>query len=77
MIMQKAFSFNNNYKLAIVSRVFGNQTTVEPVYYGHLGTSKKGPGVLILLVILYEKVTFGASTKCLDFAGVHIFKCPH
>ena len=42
MIMQKAFSFNNNYKLATVSRMFGNQATVESVYYGHLGTSKKG-----------------------------------
>ena len=54
--------------------------TVEPVYYGHLGTGKKCPdyqGVLIFQVILYEKVPFGTLTKCLDDAGVRIFKCPH
>ena len=51
-------------------------STVVPVYYGHLGTSKKFPdyqGVLIFQVILYDKVP---STKCLDYAGVLIFKCP-
>ena len=56
------------------------ECTVEPVYYGHLGTSKKCPdyqGLLIFQVILYEKVSFGTSTKCLDYAGVHIFKGPH
>ena len=54
--------------------------TVEPVYYGHLGTDKKCPdyqGVLIFQVILYDKVQFGTSPKCLDYAGVLIFKCPH
>ena len=34
-------------------------------------------GVLIFQVILYDKVQFGTSAKCLDYAGVHIFKCPH
>ena len=32
--------------------------TLEPVYYGHLGTNQKCPGyqdVLILQVILYDK----------------------
>ena len=24
-----------------------------------------------------DKVTFGTSTKCVDYAGVLIFKCPH
>ena len=46
---------------------------MEPVYYGHLGTSKKCPdyqGVLIFQVILYEKGSFGTSTKCVDYAGV-------
>ena len=41
--------------------------TLECVYYGHLGTSKKCPdyqGVLIFQVISYEKVPFGTSTKC-------------
>ena len=54
-------------------------STVVPVYYGHLGTSKKFPdyqGVLIFQVILYDQVPFGTSTKCLDYAGVLIFKCP-
>ena len=34
-------------------------------------------GVLVFQVILYEKVTFGTSSKSLDYAGVHILKCPH
>ena len=51
--------------------------TVEPVNYGHLGTSKKCPDYQGVQVILYEKVPFGSSTKCLDYAGVHIFKCPY
>ena len=33
--------------------------------------------VQIIQVILYEKVPFGASTKCLDYAGVHIFSSVH
>ena len=52
-----------------------NSPTVEPVYYGHLGTDKKCPdyqGVLIFQVILYDKVQFGTSAKCLDYAGVRI-----
>ena len=51
---------------------FGNCTEVESVKYGDLGTRKKCPhyqGVPIFQVILYEKV--------LDYAGFHIFKCPH
>ena len=54
--------------------------TVEPVYYGHLGTSKKCPdngGVFIFQVILHIQVSFVTSSKCLDYAGVLIFKCPH
>ena len=52
--------------------------TVEPVYYGHLGTSQKYPdyqGVLIFHVSLYDKAPFGNITKCMDYAGVPIFKC--
>ena len=51
--------------------------TVEPVYYGHLGTNQKYPdyqGVLIFQVNLHDKAQFG--TKCVDYAGVLIFKCP-
>ena len=56
------------------------ENTVEPVYYGHLGTSKKCPdyqGALVFQVILYEKVPFETLPKCLDYVGVQIFKCPH
>ena len=54
-------------------------TTVEPVYYGHLGTSQKCPdyqGVLIFQVSLHDDVSFGTTARCVDYAGVHIFKCP-
>ena len=53
--------------------------TVEPVYYGHLGTSQKCPdyqGVLIFQVSLHNNVSFGTTARCVDYAGVHIFKCP-
>ena len=35
-------------------------------------------GILIFLVSLYHKVCtiFGTITKCVDYAGVLIFKCP-
>ena len=54
-------------------------STVEPVYYGHLGTSQKCPdyqGVLIFQVSLHDNVSFGTTARCVDYAGVHIFKCP-
>ena len=57
----------------------GNSNTVEPVYYGHLGTSQKCPdyqGVLIFQVSLHDNVSFGTTARCLDYAGVHIFKGP-
>ena len=53
--------------------------TVEPVYYGHLGTNQRCPdyqGVLIFQVSLYDKALFGTIARCPDYAGVHIFKCP-
>ena len=40
--------------------------TVEPVYFGHLGTNQKCPdyqGVLIFQVILDDKVPFRTTTK--------------
>ena len=55
------------------------QHTMEPVYYGHLGTSLKCPdyqGVLIFQVSLHDNVSFGTTARCVDYAGVHIFKCP-
>ena len=57
----------------------GTYGTVEPVYYGHLGTSQKCPdyqGVLIFQVSLHDNVSFGTTARCLDYAGVHIFKGP-
>ena len=53
--------------------------TVEPVYYGHLRSTHKYPdyqGVLIFQVSSYDKASFGTITKCVDYAGVPIFKCP-
>ena len=55
------------------------QYTVEPVYYGHLGTNQRCPdyqGVLIFQISLYDKAPFGTIARCPDYAGVHIFKCP-
>ena len=55
-------------------------STVGPVHYEQLWTNQKSPdyqGALIFQVILYDKVPFGTSTKCVDYAGVIILKCPH
>ena len=52
--------------------------TVEPVYYGHLGTNQKCPdyqGVLIFQVSSYDKAPFGTITKCVDYARV-LISCP-
>ena len=57
-----------------------NLISVEPVYYGHLGTSKKCPdyqGVLIFQVILCDEVHYGTSATCVDYPGVLNFKCSH
>ena len=32
--------------------------------------------VLIIQVSLYDKAPFGTITKCVDYTGVLIFKCP-
>ena len=53
------------------------QSTVEPVYYGHLGTSQKCPdyqGVLIFQVSLHDKVSFGITARCEDYTGVRIMQ---
>ena len=39
--------------------------SVEPDYQG----------VLIFHVTLHNNVSFGTTARCLDYAGVHIFKC--
>ena len=62
-LFNSTISFSNAYRMY----------TVEPVYYGHLGTDKKYPdyqGILIIQVSLYDKATFGTITKCVDNAGV-------
>ena len=56
--------------------------SVEPVYYGHLGTSKKCPDyqdVLICQVILNEKAIWDLTqlSVWINYTGVLIFKCPH
>ena len=54
---------------------------VQLVYYGHIGTIHKytdyqGPVYLIIQVSLqvHAKAYFGTMTKCVDYAGVLIFK---
>ena len=67
------------YKLCPCSTSLLLASTVELVYYGHLGTSQKCPdyqGVLIFQVSLHDNVSFGTTARCMDYAGVHIFKCP-
>ena len=48
-------------------------STVEPVYYGHHGTSQKCPDYQIFQVSLHANVSFGTTAMCVDYAGVHIF----
>ena len=50
-----------------------NNITVEPVYYGHLGTNKKCPD---FPGQLYDKALFGTTTKFVDYTAVLIFKSP-
>ena len=38
-----------------------------------LGPAKSVQGVLIFL---HDNVSFGTTVKCVDYAGVHIFKYP-
>ena len=38
---------------------------VEPVCYGHLGTSQK-------CISLHNNVSFGTTARCVDYADVHI-----
>ena len=49
--------------------------TVEPMYYGHLGTNQKYPdnqGVLIFQVSLYDRAPFGTITKLCGLC-----RCPY
>ena len=53
---------------------------VEPIYYGRIGTIHKCPDyqcVLIIQFSLHAKTPFITMTKCVDYAGVFIVKCPH
>ena len=47
--------------------------TVEPVYYGHLGTNKKCPDYQVFQVSLYDKAPFGTITKCGRIMQVSLF----
>ena len=42
----------------------------------NLGPTKSVQGVLIFQVSLPDKAPFRTITKCVDYAGVPIFKCP-
>ena len=47
------------------------------IMHDHLGNNHKCPdyqGNLISQLSLYDKAPFGAITKCVDYAGVLIFK---
>ena len=72
------FKQDKHAHIAIIDCILLNihVTTVKPVYYRHLGTSKKCQGVLIFQVSLYNNVSFGIIARSVDYAGVHIFKCP-
>ena len=53
----------------------GIVAALTKVYYGQLGINEKCPdyqGVLIFRVILYDKMPFRTSNKCVDYTG-----CPH
>ena len=50
--------------------------TVEPVYYGHLGTNQKYPDNQCVLVSLHAIESFGTITTCVDYGGILVFKCP-
>ena len=52
---------------------------VEPMYYGHIGTTHKCPHYQVLLIIqfnLHAKAPFVTITKCIsvDYAGVLILR---
>ena len=47
------------------------------IYSEAMYTLGPAKSVLIFQVILYEKVPFRTLIKCLDYAGILIFKCPH
>ena len=70
---------NNVHLYYILISELNYAYTVEPVYYGHLGTNQRCPdyqGVLIFQVSLFDKAPFRTIARCPDYAGVHIFKCP-
>ena len=53
---------------------------MESMYYGCIGTIHKYPdhqGVLIIQFSLHTKAPFMTMTKCVDYTGVLIIKCPH
>ena len=60
-------------------KYMSNYNTVEPVYSGHHGTNQQCPGyqgVLVFQVSLYNRESFGATTKYVDYADVLILTCP-
>ena len=56
---------------------------VQPMYYGHIGTIRKCTELIIRMYLIIQvslqvhaKAHFGTMTKCVDYAGVLIFKYP-
>ena len=65
-------------KAIFISHV-ADSCTVEPMYYGCIGTIHRCcdyQGVLIIEFSLHAKALFVTITKCVDYEGVRIFKCP-
>ena len=67
--------------------IYGNKIAVDgpggPVVVGdhlrHDRAIRKCPdyqGTLIIQLSLYDKVSFGTTTECVEYPGVLIFKCP-
>ena len=47
------------------------------MYYGRIGTIHKCPDYQVVQFSLDAKAPFVIITKCVDYAGVLIIKCPH
>ena len=67
------------YHIIIQNMLICNYNTINiPVQWNLCITDTLGPAksVQIFQVSLHDNVSFGTITRCVDYAGVHIFKCP-
>ena len=77
--MNMLFSFNTYMHMCNnrTSKKKSYRGTYVLLYYGHLEPRQKCPDyqrVMIFQVILCDKVPFGTTTECVDYAGVLIFQ---